>query len=438
MAKILLIDVYSSYLDFALRCVDAGHEVRWFQSKTREGLPSKVGNGLIKKVPDWESSMRWADIILLADNVRYIQALESWRRKGFPVWGPNIETSAWELDRQKGQDVLKNAGVKIMESTTFKSLNEARQFLIKNPGRYVSKPNADDNKALSYVSKSARDLMFMFEYWQKNSVVKTDFILQKFTPGIEIAVGGWFGRGGFTGHFLENFEHKKLMNDDVGVNTGEMGTVMKYVKESALADQLLLPLEGELYRQGYTGYIDVSVIVSEKGDPLPLEFTCRPGWPLNQILQSLHKGDPVQWMIDSINGKNTMQVYDEIAAGVVMAIPDFPYSRLTKKEVSGYPVYGWDKIRSRNFHPAEMMMGEVWEQDGDKLYKEPGLVTAGDYVCVVSGNGKTVSDARDAAYKNLKKIELPNSPMYRTDIGCRLEKQLPDLQKHGFCMDWKY
>jgi phosphoribosylamine---glycine ligase len=436
--KILLIDVYSSYLDFAMLCVNAGHEVRWFQSKTREGLRSKVGDGIIKKVGDWESSMRWADIVLLADNVKYIHALESWRRKGYPIWGPSVETADWELNRETGQNVLKNVGVKIMESIPFKSVNEAKAFLMANPKRYVSKPNADDNKALSYVSKSARDLMFMLEYWQKNSKVKGDFIFQEFTPGIEVAVGGWVGLNGFVGKFLENFEHKKLMNDDVGVNTGEMGTVLKYVEKSALADQLLRPLEAELIRKGYTGYIDVSVMVSKSGDPLPLEFTCRPGWPLQQILQCLHVGDPVEWMVDALQGRDTMRVRDEVAAGVVMTIPDFPYSTMTKKEVSGYPVYGWEKIPMRHFHPAEMMMGEVWQKRGDSLVKEPGLVTAGDYVCVITGSGDTVCEAKEEAYKNLDRIELPNSPMYRTDIGCRLEKQLPILQEHGYCEEWKY
>lgn len=436
--KVLFIDIYSSFLDMAMRCSQAGHEVRWFQSKTREGERSHVGDGLIKKVSSWEESMRWADVIMLADNVRYLPALETFRKKGFPIWGPNLECADWELNREKGQEVLRKIGVKTMESMSFKTINEARAYLTANPKRYVSKPNADDNKALSYVSKSARDLMFMLDYWQKNSKVNGEFIFQEFTPGIEVAVGGWFGNGGFAGKWLENFEHKKLMNNEVGVNTGEMGTVLKYVEKSALADYLLKPLEGELYRQGYTGYIDVSVMVSKAGDPLPLEFTCRPGWPLQQILQCLHDGDPVEWIHDSLNGKDTMKVKSDIAAGIVMTIPDFPYSRLTKKEVSGYPVYGWENIPYRHFHPAEMMMGEVWDQEGDKLKKTPGMVTAGDYVCVITGSAPTVCAASEQAYKHLKRIELPNSPMYRTDIGHRLEKQLPLLQKHGFCEEWKW
>ena len=47
--------------------------------------------------------------------------------------------------------------------------------------------------------------------------------------------------------------------------------------------------------------------------------------------------------------------------------------------------------------------------------------------------------ARDRAYKTIKnKIEIPNSIMYRTDIGCRLEKQLPELHSYGYCPDLEW
>jgi phosphoribosylamine--glycine ligase len=435
--NVLLIDVYSCFLDFAIRCQDYVHTVRWFQSKTKENLASTVGNGIVPCVPHWEPHMRWADIIIVSDNVKYITLLERYRREGYPIFGPNQEVTDWELDRIKGHCVLENANIKCMESIPFSNYDKAAEFVKKEMKRYVSKPNAEDNKALSYVSKGPADLVFMLDYWKKNSKLKPDFILQEFKSGIEVAVGGWFGKGGWSSYFCENFEHKKLMNDDVGVNTGEMGTVLKYTQTSELANQLLRPLEGELYRQGYTGYLDVSVIVGKDGTPYPLEFTSRPGWPLFQIQSSVHKGDPVQWMCDLMCGQDTFIPSEEVATGIVMALPDFPYSRLTKKEVSGYPIYGWEKIQERNFHPAECMCGKMpIEKDGKVVYEE-NLVTAGDYVCVISGNGSTVTESIDRAYKNLKKIEIPNSPMYRTDIGCRVKEQLPKLQEQGFCESWK-
>jgi len=59
-------------------------------------------------------------------------------------------------------------------------------------------------------------------------------------------------------------------------------------------------------------------------------------------------------------------------------------------------------------------------------------VTAGDYVLVMSAMGDTVYEAKQTAYRRLKHLEIPNSPMWRTDIGDRLAKQLPELQANGF------
>lgn len=437
--KILLIDATSSFLDFSLRCEAEGHEVRVFMGPCHDGSRSCVGDGLITKVAHWEDHMKWADFIMASDNVKYVKALDAWRSRGFPLWLPSAETANWELERGTGQRILEAAGIATIPSHHFKKYDEAIAFVTANMGRYVSKPDGDADKALSYVSKGPADMVYMLNHWKKTSK-KTEFLLQEFIPGIEMAVGSWFGRNGFCGYALENFEFKKLMNDDVGVNTGEMGTAMRYVswEDSKLAREMLKPLEGELFRQGYTGYIDVSVIIDKKGAPWPLEFTTRPGWPLFQIQQCLHP-DPVQWMLDAVTGTDTFAPYLDTAVGVVVALPDFPYTTLTKKEVSGFPVWGMTEKNRFNIHPCEMMLGEAeCVTEGGKLKREAMMVTAGDYVLVTSGRHQLVSKAAEKAYKIIKELEIPNSPMYRTDIGCRLEKQLPLLQALDYATEWEY
>ena len=52
--------------------------------------------------------------------------------------------------------------------------------------------------------------------------------------------------------------------------------------------------------------------------------------------------------------------------------------------------------------------------------------------CRLAPSGDTVFAAKQTCYRRLKQINLPNSPMWRTDIGDRLAKQLPKLQDHGF------
>lgn len=434
--KILLIDKGGYFLDFALRCREAGHEVKWFLGKLKGGDRNPQGDGFgLNKVKEWEPSMRWADLIVLPDNSVYMAELEVWRRRGFPIWGPNLETTAWEMNREVGAQVLESVGIKCIPSTKFRRVKEAMEFLRANPRRFVSKVNDDnDSKALSYVSKSAKDMMFMLGKWEKEKVLNGEFIFQEFTPGIEVAVGGWFGPGGFSQYFLENFEHKKLMNGEVGVNTGEMGTVMKYVRRSALAEHFLRPLEGHLYRSGFTGYIDVAVMIGKDGKPWPLEFTTRPGWPLFEIQQSLHP-DPCGWMLDSLRGLDTFEPKKGVAVGVVMVMPDFPFCERPHSTKCGYPVYGTEDVPAANLHLSQVSVGLA---PNDKLEMEETVITAGECVCTISGNGSTVSAAKKAAYRNLKKIELPNSPMYRTDIGDRLAEQLPALQKQGWCLDWEF
>lgn len=437
--RILLIDSGSCFLDFALRCEADGHEVRVFMGPTKEGLRSETGDGLLTKVSDWKQHMRWAEFIMVSDNAKYTLALQSYREQGFPIFGPTVETTAWELDRACGQLVLADAGIACIPSLEFTSYSEAEATVRRTLKRYVSKPNGDVDKALSYVSKGPADLLFMLKHWQRIGKGKPSFLLQEFIPGIEFAVGGWFGRSGFASHFLENFEFKKLMNGEIGVNTGEMGTCMKYVtaEQSKLAREMLLPLQGELFRQGYTGFIDVSVIIDEQGNPWPLEFTTRPGWPLFQIQQILHP-EPVQWMADLLDGTDSFAPGTEIAIGVVVAIPDFPYSAQTKKQASGFPVWGITEKNRYYVHPAEMKMGSAPVLRGGKVVDEPMLVTAGDYVLVASGCGASVKAAQAAAYSVVAALEVPNSPMYRTDIGDRLEAQLPKLQALGYATEWEF
>lgn len=440
--NVLLIDNFREYfVDLSLRLEAQGHSVRVFHSKEDNGELTQIGKGLIDRTGDWQSSMRWADLVLVSGNgPGVIRSLEPYRRAGYPIFSQNAAVIEWEIDRDKGQEVLESVGIECLRSIRFKNYDEAIAYQREHMDvRYVCKPCKDVDKALSYVSKSAKDMIFMLEHWKKQFKKPVPFIFQEFCPGIEVAVGGWMGRNGFLGYVLENFEHKKLMNGEKGPNTGEMGTVMKYVpmEESKLAIELLAPIEAELIRQGYTGFIDVAVMVGtegpRKGKLNPLEFTSRFGWPLFNIQQILHPD--VEWMRDALEGCDTFRPSQEIALGIQVAIPDFPNEKLKEPELSGFPVWGIDADNRFYVHPQRMKLGEGIDDKGKKV---PMMVTAGNEVCVVSGMGATVSEAKAEAYEHLSQLEIPNSPMYRTDIGDRLKDALRVLKKFGYCSSWRF
>jgi phosphoribosylamine-glycine ligase len=89
-------------------------------------------------------------------------------------------------------------------------------------------------------------------------------------------------------------------------------------------------------------------------------------------------------------------------------------------------VFGFD---DKNLHHHAYMM---------KKNRAGEWVTAGDHVCTITGHGATITEASDNAYANVKEIHIPNSMMYRNDIGYCLEKKLPKLQKHGYGLNFRF
>lgn len=440
--NVLLLDQTGSFLDFALRVNAAGHYARVCMAIEKDtGKPYKGGDGLVEKVKpdDWPKHMAWADLVMVSDNTKWLGELEVFKKKGYPILAPTRASAALELDRMKGQELFKKAGIKIADYELFNDYKKAEKYVLAEMKRFVSKPSGDADKALSYVAKSPADMIFMLRRWEQLNKLKAPFILQEFVGGIEFAVNGWLGPKGFCEFVCENFEHKKLMNDDKGPNTGEMGTVLRYTNRSILAAEVLLPLEKELMKLGHTGAIDVSVIIDDNGEPRPLEFTARPSWPGNNIQSVLHP-EPVEWLAALCDGQDIFRPSLETACGVVITIPDFPYSKLTKKEVSGIPVYHLDASNPYRelILPCEVEAGMAPAMEGDEVVDRRVMTSTGDYLAVCSGTGTNVREACTQAYKTVESLEVPNSLMYRTDIGDRLKKELPKLQEFGFALDWVY
>jgi phosphoribosylamine--glycine ligase len=429
--RVLIVDPAGAGLDYAYRAQACGHKVKLFIRQTEK--TRHIGRGMVEIVDEFQPWLRWAELIVNTDNTKYLRDLDMMRALGWPVISASQETADWELDRQKGQDILKKHGVVVPDCKEFSDYDQAIAYVMQENRRFVSKPSGDADKALSYVAKTPADMVYMLERWKRISKRKAPFILQEFIAGVEMAVGGWFGPHGFNAGWCENFEFKKLMDGDMGVATGEQGTVLRYVARSKLAKMMLEPLAEALEKLDYCGYIDVNCIIDDKGQPWPLEFTMRFGWPTFNIQQELHTGDCVEWLWKLSQGEDARNtLMNKVSLGVVMSVPDYPYSHLTRKEVVGSPIYGLTPGLQEHVHFCEVMQGKAPVDRSGAIVEESIPVTAGDYVLVMSATGETVYDAKTRAYARLKRLTLPNSPMYRTDIGDRLSKQLPIVQQQGF------
>jgi phosphoribosylamine--glycine ligase len=422
--KVLIIALDCDGISFALRCQLAGHRVRmWFPKETT------AGDGLVTKVREWKPNMLWADLIFVTENAKLGNDLEPYFKKGFPILGANKQGAELELDRCKGQEAFERAGVATLEYEEFTSYDKAIQFVNREGKAFVAKPwGGTCDKALSYVPPVGYEVEAMV--WKlgrwKQEKLKGSFILQECQRGTEMGVSGWFGPGGFSKCIEEDFEEKKLMVGSLGPNTGEQGTIVRHVTKSKLFDKVLKPLEEQLHEIGYVGNINVNCIVTDTGQPWPLELTMRPGWPDFDILQAVIQGDPCEWMVDLLEGRDTLSMDPRIAIGVVLTHGDYPRGDCLDEEAVGYPLYGITKDNEAYIFPSLVRMGKQ------------GPETAGTYVMIVAALGNTVQECQKQVYKVCKEIKWPGDMMYRTDVGDRLKEQLPLLQENGFAAGMEF
>lgn len=438
--KVLFLDTDAEGMgvDLASRSQDSGHDVRYWLP-TERGEPMLYGQGMFDRPIEWEPSMDWAELIVMIGNSRYTSKLAPYFGKGYPIFGTNAKSAELELDRAKGQQVLTEHGVDTLPYQVVESSAEA-VALIKETGlAYAMKPwGGDADKSMTYVSRSPADGIFTLEKWEREGKFKGQLMMQEKVDGVEVGIAGWFGPGGWGKYVEESFEHKKFLNDDLGENTGEMGTVIRHVAKSKLFDKVLKPITPYLEVCGYVGDCSVNCIIDAEGTPWPLEFTMRLGWPDFCIRQALIPGDPLEWIADLVNGRDSFRPRPDVALGLLLAHGDFPKSKDPPATWAGYPVYGVTPENEHRIHWQQAMDGRAPVMIGDEVTEASLTVSAGNYVCIVSGTGRTVMEAYDEAYSTAWELKMPSNLMFRTDIGKRLEKHLPLIQAHGYSLGMRF
>jgi phosphoribosylamine--glycine ligase len=409
--------------DLAWAVLKEGSAVRYFiQSKSEKG----VADGFVEKTEDLDGSVAWADVVVF-DDVGFAAQAEKLRKAGKPIVGGSAYGDRLELDRDFGQDEMKDAGMLTLQSFDFQTFDEAIEFVQANPNRYVVKPSgkAQGDKVLSFVGQEehGEDILSILEHYKKTWAAKIkSFQLQRFVPGVEVAVGAFFNGNEFLMPVNVNFEHKRMFAGEIGPSTGEMGTSMFWSAENALFRNTLGKMVGKLKEAKYTGYIDINCIANGRGI-YPLEFTSRFGYPTINIqmegvqsrwtdaLWAMASGEPFQFKV-----KKGFQV------GVIVAVPPFPFSdRDTFEKYSGDAPIIFRKPTIEGVHP-----GDVRIVDNEWI-----LAGSSGYALIVTGSGSTMDAARKETYNRVHNILIPNM-FYRTDIGERWNRDSDLLHTWGY------
>jgi len=421
-ARFLFVSSFGGIVDLAWRMKQEGHEVRvHIDGKTERD----VGDGFVEKVAEWRSHVDWADVIVF-DDVEYGGVCEELRAKGKAVVGGSTYGDKLELDRDFGQAEMKAVGMTVLPSWDFDSFDAAIAFVEAHPDRYVVKPNgaAQNEKVLSYVGQDddGKDVVHMLSFYKRGWGKKIQgFQVQKHASGVEVAVGAFFNGKKFVLPACINFEHKRLMNDEIGPSTGEMGTTMFWAGANTLVKETVLRFEERLAASGYVGYFDLNCIATHRG-VVPLEATCRFGYPTYNIQMDAILSPMGEFFAALARGEDYhLRTKKGFQVGVVVAVPPYPFEDPSAfRRFSEDAVILWRREMHEGIHPCE-----VRTVDGDWL-----LCGSSGYSLVVTGTANTMIDARKEAYSRVRNILIPNM-MYRTDIGERWARDGDLLQSWG-------
>ena len=437
--KLLIMDLddhVGNGLDLALRAKEHNHEVTYWSEK-----PHLCGTGMVDRITGdgWKRSLEGADLTVLTENCEYPKGLELCFEQAYPIFGTNPKAAELELDREKGQQTLERYGIETLPFEIVNAPAEAIAAVVKANKPFVMKPwGGAEDKSTTCVARTPDEAIWTLNRWKEQGKFPEQLMLQEKVEGEEIGVSAFFGPGGWSKPIEESWEYKKFLNDDLGQNTGEMGTVIRHVSKSKLFDLLLEPLTDYLHLCRYVGDCSVNCIVDKKGNAWPLEFTMRLGWPDFLIRHEVIQGDPVEWMRDLVYGKDTLEVRTDIVCGVEMVHGDFPWKKDPEGLWSGFPLSGITSSNYDRLHFKQAMDGKYKKIQGGRVVQVDGTLTAGTCPLVVTGSGRTVTAARDEAYAVVGAVKWPSNVMYRTDIGNDLEESLPLLQKHGYAMGAKF
>ena len=205
-------------------------------------------------------------------------------------------------------------------------------------------------------------------------------------------------------------DHKKVGEGDTGLNTGGMGAYAptSLVSPSMLAEyeeSIVRPTLAGLKKEGmhFRGTLYIGLMLTPNG-PKVLEFNVRFGDPETQVILPLVDQDLVPVLLASAKGETlpeSLKFKDEFAMVVVLASKGYPG-----------PYTKGDEIKA----PENMPHSTLLIHAGTASNPEGKVVSSGGRVLGAVGLGKSLQDARDAAYSLCKSVQF-SSKFYRRDIG---------------------
>jgi len=333
---------------------------------------------------------------------------------GLKIFGPTRAAAQLESSKDFAKAFMARHNIPTAAYATFSDAKAAHEYVKQQGAPIVIKADglaAGKGVVVAMTETEAHDAIDMMLADNKLGEAGARVVIEAFLEGEEasfiVMVDG------------ENIlplatsqDHKRLLDNDQGPNTGGMGAyspapvVTPEIHAKAMREIIRPTVQG-MAKDGipYTGFLYAGLMIDKNGNPKTLEFNCRMGDPETQPIMLRMKSDFVDLVEHAVNGTlDQIEVeWDRrTALGVVQASANYPDTPRTGDVIHGLPT---DLQDAHVFHAGTKLV------DGQ-------AVTSGGRVLCVTALGDTVKQAQARAYEIADGITFEGRQM-RRDIGYR-------------------
>ena len=376
-----------------------------------EAVCTGIGATDIEKIVAFavENAVDYA--VVAPDDPLVLGCVDALNEKGIPCFGPKANAAIIEGSKVFSKNLMKKYGIPTAEYEVFEDMEAALTYLETAPVPTVVKA---DGLALGKgviiaqtreeAKAAVRDMMEGGIFGKSGSRV----VIEEFLTGPEVSVLA-FTDGKVVKPMVSSMDHKRIGDNDTGLNTGGMGTIAPnpYYTEAIAQecmDTIFLPTINAMNAEGRTfqGCLYYGLMLTPKG-PKVIEYNCRFGDPETQVVLPLLESDLLTIMracTDGTLADTEVKFTDKHACCVILASSGYPQSY--KK---GFEITMTEEAKAHTFVAG----GAI---------KDGKLVTSGGRVTGTTAIADSLEEAIKEAYRISDGVQFEGA-YRRSDIGQR-------------------
>lgn len=349
--------------------------------------------------------------VVAPDDPLVLGAVDALNDIGVPCFGPDKKAAAIEGSKVFSKNLMKKYGIPTASYETFDSMDAALEYVRTAPLPTVIKADGlalGKGVVIAETREQAADAVRSMMEDKIFGESGSNIVIEEFLIGPEVSVLA-FCDGKTVKPMVSSMDHKRANDDDLGPNTGGMGTVAPNPYYTAdIADEcmekIFLPTVRAMEAEGrpFRGCLYFGLMLTSDG-PKVIEYNCRFGDPETQVVLPLLKSDLFTVMKATADGTladTTVEFSDRAACCVVLASDGYP-----KKYETGYEI----KLPQNRAVDTDVFIAGAKLENGK-------LLTSGGRVLGAVAVADTLCEAVERAYEIADSIKFDNA-YCRRDIG---------------------